>query len=84
MNREEHQTSDIPSRPPRLERRVPVVTSAGNGRATSLALAYEAAAVVCSDLQPNRLVHGFENADSLPTMRRSRRVAARPRCGEPT
>ena len=53
----------------RLEGRVAVVTgaSSGNGRATALALAREGAAVVCSDLQPARLAHGFEPEDSLPT-----------------
>ena len=53
----------------RLGGRVAVVTgaSSGNGRATAMALAREGAAVVCSDLQPERLAHGFEPGDSVPT-----------------
>jgi NAD(P)-dependent dehydrogenase (short-subunit alcohol dehydrogenase family) len=53
----------------RLEGRVAVITgaSSGNGRVTALALAQAGAAVVCSDLRPERLAHGFEESDSLPT-----------------
>jgi NAD(P)-dependent dehydrogenase (short-subunit alcohol dehydrogenase family) len=53
----------------RLSGRVAVVTgaSSGNGRTTALALAAEGAAVVCSDLRPERLAEGFEDAESLPT-----------------
>lgn len=55
--------------PQRLTGRVAVVTgaSSGNGRTTALALAADGAAVVCSDLRPERLEHGFEAAESQPT-----------------
>lgn len=61
--------SENEDRPGRLAGRVAVVTgaSSGNGRATALALAAGGAAVACSDLQPERLAHGFEDDDSLPT-----------------
>lgn len=57
------------ARPPRLAGRVAVVTgaSSGNGRTTALALAREGAAVVCSDLRPDPIGGGFEEAGSLPT-----------------
>lgn len=59
----------MPEPTPRLRERVAVVTgaSSGNGRAIALAFAREDAAVVCSDLRPERLPYGFEEADSLPT-----------------
>jgi NAD(P)-dependent dehydrogenase (short-subunit alcohol dehydrogenase family) len=46
----------------RLEARVAVITgaSSGNGRAISLALARAGAAVMCSDLRPERRADGFE------------------------
>ena len=57
--------TDTHNAPGRLAGRVAVVTgaSSGNGRATALMLAREGAAVACSDLQPERLAHGFEESD---------------------
>lgn len=69
MSQDAPQSSPVGSGGGRLAGRVAVVTgaSSGNGRTTAIALAREGAAVVCSDLRPEAVGGGFEDAGSLPT-----------------